>query len=76
MIDSLDQPEALSQGGEILKDKLQGKVEEAKGKITDDKSEEWKGKGRQAVGGVKQTGKEAAYDAEHANRPEDELPDR
>ena len=56
-----------------MKDKLQGKLEEAKGKLTGDKSEEVKGKGRQTVGGVKQAGKEIAYDAEH---PEEETPDR
>jgi len=51
-----------------MKDKLQGKFEEAKGKLTDDKSEQLKGKGRQAVGGVKQAGKEAVYEAEHPDR--------
>ena len=59
-----------------MKDKIQGLFEEMKGKLTGDKSEEWKGKGRQTVGGVKQTGKEVAYESEHHDRPEDELPDR
>jgi uncharacterized protein YjbJ (UPF0337 family) len=54
-----------------MKDKLQGKFEEAKGKITGDKSEEFKGKGRRMVGGVKQAGKEIAYDAEHPEQPDD-----
>lgn len=75
MIDSKDQAEALSRR-RPLKDKLQGKVEEAKGKLTGDKSEEWKGKGRQTVGGVKEAGKEMAYEAEHPDRPEDDLTDR
>jgi uncharacterized protein YjbJ (UPF0337 family) len=56
-----------------MKDKLQGKLEEAKGKLTGDKSEQLKGKGRQTVGGVKQAGKEMAYDAEH---PEEDRIDR
>jgi uncharacterized protein YjbJ (UPF0337 family) len=75
MIDSKDQPEALSRRSS-LKDKLHGKIEEAKGKLTGDKSEELKGKGRQTVGGVKEAGKEIAYDAEHPDRPEDDLTDR
>ena len=48
-----------------MKDKITGKAEELKGKVTGDKGEELKGKARQTVGGVKQTGKEMAYDAEH-----------
>lgn len=59
-----------------MKDKLQGKLEEAKGKLTGNKSEQLKGKGRQMVGGVKQTGKELAYEAEHPDRPDDEGPGR
>ncbi len=51
-----------------VKDKLKGKVEELKGKATGDRVEEVKGKGRQAVGGVKQTAKATAYDAEHPRR--------
>ncbi len=54
-----------------MKDKLQGKLEETKGKLTGDKAEEMKGKGRQAVGGVKQTAKEVAYDSEHPKREEE-----
>jgi uncharacterized protein YjbJ (UPF0337 family) len=53
-----------------MKDKITGKAEEIKGKVTGDKSEELEGKARQTVGGVKQTGKEIAYDAEHP-APED-----
>jgi uncharacterized protein YjbJ (UPF0337 family) len=48
-----------------MKDKLKGKAEEVKGRATGDRVEELKGKGRQAVGDMKQTGKAAAYDAEH-----------
>jgi uncharacterized protein YjbJ (UPF0337 family) len=51
-----------------MKDKLKGKAEELKGKATGDKLVELKGKGRQAIGGVKQTAKAAAYDAEHSKR--------
>jgi uncharacterized protein YjbJ (UPF0337 family) len=50
-----------------MKDKVTGKAEELKGKVTGDKAEELKGKARQKVGDVKQTGKEMAYDAEHAD---------
>ena len=53
-----------------MKDKIVGKAEEVKGKVTGDTGEELKGKARQGLGDVKQTGKEVAYDAEHP-RPED-----
>lgn len=53
-----------------MKDKLQGKAEELKGKLTGDKGEELKGKARQGLGGVKQTGKELVYDAEHPKDPD------
>jgi uncharacterized protein YjbJ (UPF0337 family) len=51
-----------------MKEKLQGKAEELKGKATGDRVTQMKGKGRQMVGGAKQTAKSAAYDAEHKNR--------
>ena len=51
-----------------MKDKLKGKAEELKGKATGNRVEEAKGKGRQAIGSVKQTAKSAAYDAEHPKR--------
>jgi uncharacterized protein YjbJ (UPF0337 family) len=54
-----------------VKDRIRGKFEEAKGKLTGDKSDELKGKGHQTVGSVKQTGKEIAYDAEHPDRPDE-----
>ncbi len=41
-----------------MKDKLQGKVEELKGKLTGDRSEEFKGHARQGVGDVKNAGRE------------------
>jgi uncharacterized protein YjbJ (UPF0337 family) len=56
-----------------MKDKMKGKAEEIKGKVTNDRSQELKGKARQRVGSVKQTGKELAYDAEH---PEGQRPRR
>jgi uncharacterized protein YjbJ (UPF0337 family) len=51
-----------------MKDKIKGKAEELKGKATGNKVTELKGKGRQMVGGAKQTAKAAAYDAEHPKR--------
>jgi uncharacterized protein YjbJ (UPF0337 family) len=50
-----------------MKDKLKGKAEELKGKVTGDRVEELKGKGRQTIGGIKQAAKSVAYDAEHRN---------
>lgn len=41
-----------------MKDKIQGKAEEVKGKLTDDKGEEAKGKGRQGLGDLKNAGRE------------------
>ena len=62
------------QGGPSGKD-AKGRSYEIKGKVTGDKVEEMKGKARQTVGRVKQTGKEAAYDAEHPapEEPEDRV---
>jgi uncharacterized protein YjbJ (UPF0337 family) len=57
--------------GEPMEDKIQGKIEDVKGKVTGDRVEEMKGKARQKVGGVKQVGKEIAYDAEHPNTEEE-----
>lgn len=54
-----------------LKDKIKGKAEEIKGKLTGDRAEELKGKGRQAVGEVKRVGKEVVYDAEHPDTPKE-----
>lgn len=51
-----------------MKDKLRGKAEVAKGKLTGNRSDVLKGKARQALGNVKQAGKEIASDADRANR--------
>jgi uncharacterized protein YjbJ (UPF0337 family) len=59
-------------GGLSVKDKIQGKAEEIKGRLTGDKAEEMKGKARQAGGEVKEAAKEVAYDAEHPDRPKNE----
>jgi uncharacterized protein YjbJ (UPF0337 family) len=61
-----------------MKDKMRGKIEEVKGKVTGDRAEEMKGKARQKVGGAKQVGKEIAYDAEHPTGEErrDDLDER
>lgn len=48
-----------------MKDKIEGKAKEVKGKLSGDKAEEVEGKAQQKLGGLKQTGKELAYDAEH-----------
>jgi uncharacterized protein YjbJ (UPF0337 family) len=50
-----------------MKDKIKGKAEEIKGKVTGDRFEELKGRARQKVGTVKQTAKEIRHDAEHRN---------
>jgi uncharacterized protein YjbJ (UPF0337 family) len=50
-----------------MKDKVKGKAQEVKGKVTGDKVEEMKGRARQVVGTVKQTAKEIRHDAEHRN---------
>jgi uncharacterized protein YjbJ (UPF0337 family) len=47
-----------------MKDKAQGKFEELKGKVTQDKPEELKGKGRQTLGDVKNTVRDATGDSE------------
>ena len=49
----------------IMKDKILGKVEELRGRLTGDRAQQARGKGRQVVGGAKQVGKEVVYDAEH-----------
>lgn len=48
-----------------MKDKIEGKATELKGRATGNKGDELKGKAQQALGGVKQTAKSAAFDAEH-----------
>ena len=51
-----------------MKDKVQGKTEEIKGKITGDKRLQLKGKARQKVGQVKEAVKAVAYDMEHSRK--------
>jgi hypothetical protein len=48
-----------------MKDKIRGKMEELRGRLTGDQGEQAKGKGRQVVGEAKRVGKEIVYDAEH-----------
>lgn len=52
-----------------MKDKILGKIEELRGRMTGDRALEMKGKGRQVVGEGKRVGKEIAYDAERSQRP-------
>jgi hypothetical protein len=49
-----------------MKDKVRGKTEEVKGKVTGDKGLQLKGKARQKVGRVKEVAKASAYDVEHS----------
>ena len=51
-----------------MKDKVRGKTEEIKGKITGDKGLQLKGKARQKVGRVKETAKAIAFDVEHSRK--------
>jgi len=48
-----------------MKDKIAGKVEELRGRLTGDRRRQVEGKGRQVVGEAKRIGKEVVYDAEH-----------
>jgi uncharacterized protein YjbJ (UPF0337 family) len=52
-----------------VKDKLQGKGEELKGKVTGDRVEEGKGKARQGVGDVKNAAREARDKIEGRDDP-------
>jgi uncharacterized protein YjbJ (UPF0337 family) len=49
-----------------VKDKVRGKTEEIKGKVTGDKGLQLKGKARQKLGRVKESAKAIAYDVEHS----------
>lgn len=51
-----------------MKERVRGKAEEVKGKVTGDKGLEVKGKARQKVGRVKETAKAIAYDMEHPRK--------
>jgi uncharacterized protein YjbJ (UPF0337 family) len=51
-----------------MQDKVRGKTEEIKGKVTGDKGLQLKGKARQKVGRVKEAAKAVAYDMEHSRK--------
>ncbi len=53
-----------------MKDKILGKMEEWRGRLTGSRTEQVKGRGRQVVGEAKRVGKEIVYDAEHGGRTE------
>ena len=51
-----------------MKDKVRGKTEEIKGRLTGDKQLQLKGKARQKMGQVKEAAKAVAYDMEHSRK--------
>jgi uncharacterized protein YjbJ (UPF0337 family) len=51
-----------------MQDRMKGKAEEIKGKVTGDKGLQVKGKSRQKVGRVKEAAKSIAYDVEHSKK--------
>jgi uncharacterized protein YjbJ (UPF0337 family) len=51
-----------------MKDKMRGKADEIKGKVTGDKVLQVKGQARQKVGGVKETAKSIAYDVDRSSK--------
>ena len=51
-----------------MKERVQGKAEEIKGKVTHDKPLEVKGKARQKVGEVKEAAKSIAFDMRHSDK--------
>jgi uncharacterized protein YjbJ (UPF0337 family) len=51
-----------------MKDKMRGKAEEIKGKVTGDKGLQVKGQARQKVASVKEAAKSIAYDVEHSSK--------
>ncbi len=51
-----------------MKERLQGKTEEIRGKVTHDRPLEVKGKARQKVGEVKEAAKSIAYDLKHSDK--------
>ena len=51
-----------------MQDKVRGKTEEIKGKVTGDKGLQLKGKARQKMGRVKEAAKAIAYDVEHSRK--------
>jgi uncharacterized protein YjbJ (UPF0337 family) len=59
-----------------MKDKILGKIEELRGRISGDRGQQAKGRARRVVGDAKLAGKEIVYDAEHPRRPASPPPDR
>ena len=53
-----------------MKDKILGKMEEWRGRLTGSRTDQVKGRGRQVVGEAKRVGKEVVYDAEHGGKTE------
>jgi uncharacterized protein YjbJ (UPF0337 family) len=51
-----------------MKDKVLGKAEEIKGKVTGDRVLQIKGRARQKLGGVKEAAKSIAYDVDHSSK--------
>jgi uncharacterized protein YjbJ (UPF0337 family) len=51
-----------------MKDKMRGKAEEIKGKVTGDRGLQIKGQARQKVGGVKEAAKSIAYDVDRSSK--------
>lgn len=51
-----------------MKERVQGKAEEIKGKVTGDKPLEAKGKARQKIGEVKEAAKSIAYDLKRSDK--------
>jgi uncharacterized protein YjbJ (UPF0337 family) len=51
-----------------MKDKVRGKTEEIRGKVTGDEGLQLKGKALQKVGRVKEAAKAIAYDVEHSRK--------
>ncbi len=51
-----------------MKERVQGKAEEIKGRATGDKKLQAKGKARQTVGEVKEAAKSIAYDMRHSDK--------
>ncbi|MGZ3338010.1 MAG: CsbD family protein [Isosphaeraceae bacterium] len=51
-----------------MKERVQGKTEEIKGKVTGNRRLETKGKARQKVGEVKEAAKSIAHDLEHSGK--------
>jgi hypothetical protein len=59
----------------LVKDKIQGKAEELKGRVTGDRATELKGRARQAVGEAKRLARDLRVEPS-ASREEDREPER